>query len=87
MDNRRGQERTEVKERVDFAFTGEEGRKEAMVMDISGTGVRIAYGGKLLSADTILTIDSDSLNLSQHAQVAWSKNVGNNVSLTGLKFI
>jgi len=69
-----------------FDYNGR--RKEAVLMDISGSGAKILFAGRPLPSNARIEVDIRELNiLNRQATVVWSRKSDGPFSHAGIRFI
>lgn len=88
MQNRRNDERQDVKELVEFTFSPNSVEKEAVVLDMSQNGARIMYVGNPFKSENLtFGVEVDQLDINRQSKVAWFKCLTSGVTIAGLQFI
>lgn len=59
----------------------------ARTRDASGKGIRIAYTGKPLEQDAVLSFTIEGSVARKSAKVVWSKRIDNKKTESGLRFV
>ena len=88
MDNRRSDERHDVKELVEFTFSLNSKPREAVILDMSRNGARIMYvGNPVKDEHPVFGVDIDKLDIHRQSKVAWFKSLTSGVTIAGLRFV
>lgn len=82
-----GRSSKRVKKIMDIVFYTNGHPLSGQTIDISESGAKITYNGNLISANTSLKLQINTLTMSRPANVVWSKNVRHLTNLAGLKFL
>lgn len=59
----------------------------AKTRDVSGKGIKVAYTGKPLEQDAVLSFKIEGLNAKNSAKVVWSRRIDNKKSESGLRYV
>lgn len=87
MQNRRNDERHDVKELVEFTFSLKNRHREAVILDMSRNGARIMYVGNPIREENLtFGIDIDKLDIHRQSKIAWFKSLMSGVTIAGLQF-
>lgn len=87
MQNRRSDERHDVKELVEFTFSLNDKAREAVVLDMSQNGARIMYvGNPFREENPTFEVEVAKLDIRRQSKVAWYKSLTSGVTIAGLQF-
>jgi len=82
-----GRSSKRVEKIMDIVFYTNGHPRLGQTVDISESGAMISYDGNIISANTSLKLQIDTLSISRPANIVWSKNVRQTTNLAGLKFL
>lgn len=81
----RGHERVKSSASISFVFAHK--MRSGLVLDLSQSGLRVAYAGDFLPADEVVEVDVGELGIHGKARAVWTAELGDSIAQSGLMFI